>query len=198
MSMNDEQGEASTPLSALAGRRVLLGVSGSIAAYKGAEVCRRLVAAGATVRVVMTEAATRFVAPLTFQALSGRPVARSMFDEAPAGDAMDHISLAREADVVVVAPATADLIARAAAGRADDLLACVLLVTGAPVLLAPAMNPSMWASPLTRANVERLAELADFRFVGPATGEAACGEEGPGRMEEPAVVVAAAAALLAG
>lgn len=195
MSLNDE---TSASLAALAGRRVLLGVSGSIAAYKGAEVCRRLVKAGAAVQVVMTEAATRFVGPLTFQALSGRPVARSMFEEAPAGDAMDHISLARAVDLVLVAPATADLVARAASGRADDLLACVLLVTGAPVLLAPAMNPSMWASPLTQANVKRLVEVAGFSVVGPAAGEAACGEEGPGRMEEPATIVTRAASLLGG
>jgi len=182
----------------LSGRRILHGVCGSIAAYKGAEVCRQLVKAGAEVQVVMTRAATRFVAPLTFQALSSHPVLVEMFPDDAGGAALTHITLARGADLVVVAPASADLIARAACGRADDLLACVLLATTAPVLLAPAMNPAMWAHPMTRENVERLSARAGHRIVGPAEGDTACGEEGPGRMVEPAAVLERAVALLSG
>ena len=179
----------------LGGRKVLLGVCGSIAAYKAAELCRLMVRGGAEVTVIMTEAATRFVGPLTFEALTGRRVRTAMFEGAGA-DAIMHIDLARQPDLVVVAPATADLVARAAAGRADDLLSCVLLATRAPVLLAPAMNPSMWAHPVTRRNVRTLQDLADVRVVGPAEGEAACGETGPGRMAEPADVLRAALGIL--
>lgn len=196
--MIDETGGGGAPSSELEGRSVLLGICGSVAAYKAAEVCRLLRRGGATVQVVMTEAATRFVTPTTFQALSGRPVWTSMFESDPGGDAMRHISLARDADLVLVAPASADLIARAAGGRADDLLAAVLLVTGAPILLAPAMNPSMWAHPLTQDNLRRLTEVADYRVVDPQGGEAACGEEGLGRMAEPAEVVRRVVELLAG
>jgi len=193
MNTDDVQG---CPPAPLAQRRVLLGVCGSVAAYKGAEICRQLVHAGAQVQVVMTAGATRFVTPLTFQALSGRPVATEMFAHELPGDAMQHISLARDSDLVVVAPASADLIARAAGGRADDLLSCILLASGAPVLVAPAMNPAMWAHPMTRDNVSRLKELADYRLVGPVSGVTACGEEGPGRMSEPAAVAEAAIDLL--
>ena len=193
--MNDEGRSGEMPL---VGRRVLLGVTGSIAAFKAAEVCRELRRQGAEVRVVMTKAAIRFVAPLTVQALSGRAVAVDLFGEPASGDAMGHISLAREADLVLVAPATADLIARAAAGRAEDLLSCILLATGAPVLLAPAMNPYMWDNPITAENVARLRAVAGFELVGPVAGETACGEEGPGRMADPSEVVAAALRLLLG
>jgi len=158
-------------------RSVLLGVCGSVAAFKAVELCRLLVKVGAEVTVVMTESATKFVAPLSFEALSGRPVWTKMFD-APGDDPMLHITLARQAELVIVAPATADVLARAAAGRADDLLSCVLLTTQAPVVVAPAMNPVMWANPVTRANVARLQELCDYQFVGPDSGEAACGESG--------------------
>lgn len=175
----------------LPGIKVLLGVCGSVASYKAAEICRNLVKGGAEVSVVMTESATRFVSPMTFEALSGRKVWTGMFDGV-GGEVMPHIDLAREADVVVIAPATADVIARAAAGRADDLLSCILLVTGAPVVMAPAMNPSMWAHPITRRNVTSLQELVDVQLVGPATGEAACGESGAGRMAAPDEIVAAA------
>src|ERR1043165_9621072 len=131
----------------LAGRRIVLGVTGGIAAYKAAELCRLLVKAGATVRVVMTEAATRFIAPLTLQTLPGAPVALDLFD--PASEAeIGHIKLADEADLLVVAPATADFIARMAAGMADDLLAAVGLATRAPILLAPRPNVNMWAHPV--------------------------------------------------
>ena len=141
---------------ALAGKRVVLGVTGGIAAYKAAELCRLFVKAGATVRVVMTEAATSFIAPLTLQTLSGAPVALDLFDAASEAE-IGHIRLADEADLLVVAPATADFIARMAAGMADDLLAAVVLATRAPVLLAPAMNVNMWTNPVTQANLTPVA-----------------------------------------
>jgi phosphopantothenoylcysteine decarboxylase/phosphopantothenate--cysteine ligase len=144
----------------------------------------------------MTNAATRFVTPLTFQALSGRPAAVDLFPAGLEDDGMQHITLARQADLVIVAPASADLIARAATGRADDLMTCVLLATLVPVLVAPAMNPAMWAHPMTQDNVQRLSSRAGYRFVGPASGEAACGEEGPGRMAEPSEIVEHAMNLL--
>ncbi|GAB6043437.1 bifunctional phosphopantothenoylcysteine decarboxylase/phosphopantothenate--cysteine ligase CoaBC [Endothiovibrio diazotrophicus] len=172
-------------------RHILLGVTGGVAAYKCAELTRRLRETGAAVRVVMTEAATRFVAPLTFQALSGQPVRVALFDEqAEAG--MGHIELARWADFVVVAPASADFLARLAAGLADDLLATLCLVTAAPIAVAPAMNTRMWEHPATRANCATLAARG-VRFIGPAAGGLACGEEGAGRMAEPAEIVAAVA-----
>src|SRR6185436_11133574 len=183
----------------LAGKRIILGVTGGIAAYKAAELCRLLVKAGATVRVVMTEAATRFIAPLTLQTLSGAPVALDLFD--PASEAeIGHIKLADEADLLVVAPATADFIARMAAGMADDLLASVVLATRAPVLLAPAMNVNMWTNPVTQANLTRLLGPAGggrVTTVGPDRGELACGWIGAGRLIEPAEIVAAGAALVA-
>ncbi|MGB8145180.1 MAG: bifunctional phosphopantothenoylcysteine decarboxylase/phosphopantothenate--cysteine ligase CoaBC [Chromatiaceae bacterium] len=173
----------------LAFRHVLLGVSGGIAAYKAAELTRRLRAEGAEVRVVMTRAAQAFVGPLTFQALSGNPVRLEILD--PTAEAgMDHIELARWADLVLVAPATADLMARLAAGMADDLLTTLALATQAPLILAPAMNQQMWEHPATRANARLLAERG-VRLLGPAAGAQACGETGPGRMLEPGDIVAA-------
>ena len=182
-------------------RRILLGITGGIAAYKAADLVRRLRERGAEVQVVMTEAATRFVTPLTFQALSGRPVRTGLWDEA-AEAAMGHIELARWADLVLVAPASADFLARLAAGRADDLLATLCLATEAPVWVAPAMNRLMWANAATRANVATLAGRG-VRLLGPDSGSQACGETGPGRMLEPADLVeavhaAAAAGVLAG
>jgi phosphopantothenoylcysteine decarboxylase / phosphopantothenate---cysteine ligase len=183
----------------LAGKRIVLGVTGGIAAYKAAELCRLFVKAGATVRVVMTEAATRFIAPLTLQTLSVAPVALDLFD--PASEAeIGHIKLADEADLLVVAPATADFIARMAAGMADDLLAAVVLATRAPILLAPAMNVNMWTNPVTQANLSRLVGPAGggrVTTVGPDRGELACGWVGAGRLIEPADIVAAAAGLVA-
>ena len=173
----------------MAYRQVLLGVSGGIAAYKAAELTRRLRAAGAEVRVVMTRAAQAFVAPLTFQALSGNPVRLDLLD--PAAEAgMDHIELARWADLVLVAPASADLMARLAAGMADDLLTTLSLATSAPLVLAPAMNQQMWRHPATQANARLLAERG-VRLLGPASGAQACGEIGPGRMLEPDAIVQA-------
>ena len=176
----------STP--ALAGLRVLLGVSGGIAAYKGAELVRRLRDAGAEVRVVLTENAARFVTALTFQALSGHPVRSSLWDES-AEAAMGHIELARWADEVVIAPASADLIARLAHGHADDLLATLCLATAAPVSLAPAMNQQMWAKPAVQANLATLRERG-VRVFGPASGSQACGEFGAGRLLEADTIVA--------
>ncbi len=186
--------------SALAGRRVVLGVTGGIAAYKAAELCRLFVKAGATVRVVMTDAATHFITPLTMQTLSGHPVGRSLFDPVEESQ-IGHIRLADECDLVVIAPATADAIARIAAGMADDLLAAVVLASRAPVLLAPAMNVNMWESPLTQANLARLlgadGGAGRFRTVGPDRGPLACGWVGAGRLIEPQEILAAAADVFA-
>lgn len=174
-------------------RNVLLGVSGGIAAYKSAEVVRQLQEQGATVRVIMTHGAQEFITPLTLQALSGHPVHTQLLDE-QAEQGMGHIELARWADLLLIAPATADLIARLAAGRADDLLTTVSLATPAPVLLAPAMNQQMWRDQATTDNIETL-QRRDVHFIGPAAGEQACGDIGPGRMEQPPAIAAAAAAL---
>jgi phosphopantothenoylcysteine decarboxylase / phosphopantothenate---cysteine ligase len=168
------------------GRRVLLGVTGGIAAYKAIQVARDLTQEGALVDVVLTAGALEFVRPLSFEALTGRPVHTTPY--AP-GDPLLHIRLAREADVVAVAPATANFIARAAAGMADDLLTCVLVATESPVVVFPAMNDRMYAHPQTQANVQRLREIG-YRLAGPAVGPLAWGEgEGLGRMLEPAAVV---------
>ncbi|AOU99440.1 phosphopantothenoylcysteine decarboxylase [Acidihalobacter yilgarnensis] len=171
----------STPLAHL---RILLGVTGGIAAYKACELTRLLHKAGAQVRVVMTPAAGHFVTPLSLQALSGHPVRSELFDAA-AEAGMDHIELARWADAVLVAPATADFMARLAHGRADDLLTTLCLATEAPLFLAPSMNRVMWANPVTQAN-RMLLESRDIALLGPAEGEQACGETGEGRMREPA------------
>lgn len=174
-------------------RNVLLGVSGGIAAYKSAELVRQLQEIGASVRVIMTRGAREFITPLTLQALSGNPVHTELLDtEAELG--MSHIELARWADLLLIAPATADLLARLAAGRADDLLTTVALATAAPVLLAPAMNQQMWRDKATTANITTLSARG-YSIVGPASGEQACGDVGPGRMEQPEVIAAAAAAL---
>jgi phosphopantothenoylcysteine decarboxylase/phosphopantothenate--cysteine ligase len=176
-------------MGSLAGKQVLLGVTGGIAAYKAPDLVRRLREQGAEVRVVMTPAAARFVTPLTFQAVSGNPVRDSLWDEA-AEAAMGHIELARWADLVLVAPATADFLARLAAGMADDLLATLCLATAAPLWAAPAMNRQMWANPATQDNIARL-NGRGVRVLGPAEGAQACGETGAGRMLEPAGIVAA-------
>ncbi|MGN6520805.1 MAG: bifunctional phosphopantothenoylcysteine decarboxylase/phosphopantothenate--cysteine ligase CoaBC [Dokdonella sp.] len=172
----------------LAGVHVLLGVSGGIAAYKGAEIVRRFGDAGAEVRVVLTENAARFVTPLTFQALSGNPVRTSLWDES-AEAAMGHIELARWADEVVVAPASADFLARLAHGLADDLLATLCLATAAPLSVAPAMNQQMWANAATQANLAVLRERG-VRVLGPGSGSQACGEFGAGRLLEANEIVA--------
>jgi phosphopantothenoylcysteine decarboxylase/phosphopantothenate--cysteine ligase len=188
-----------TAAGSLEGRQIVLGVAGGIAAYKAAELCRLFTKAGATVRVVMTLAATKFITPLTMQTLSGHPVALDLFD---AGSEVEigHIRLADEADLLVVAPATADAIARLAAGMANDLLTAVALATRAPLLLAPAMNVNMWENPLTQANLGRLLGPAGggrVSTVGPDSGELACGWIGAGRLIEPVDILTAAAGLLA-
>ncbi|MFT6275622.1 MAG: phosphopantothenoylcysteine decarboxylase/phosphopantothenate--cysteine ligase [Halioglobus sp.] len=176
----------------LINRNILLGVSGGIAAYKSAELVRQLQAQGANIRVIMTRGAQEFITPLTLQALSGNPVHTQLLDsEAELG--MGHIELARWAHLLLIAPATADLIARLASGRADDLLTTVALATAAPKLIAPAMNQQMWADPATANNIATLDKLGMF-LVGPASGEQACGDVGLGRMEQPELIVARAAA----
>ena len=173
-------------------RNVLLGVSGGIAAYKSAELVRALQERGANVRVIMTHGAQEFITPLTLQALSGHPVHTQLLDtEAELG--MGHIELARWADLFLIAPATADLIARLATGRADDLLTTVALATAAPQLIAPAMNQQMWRDQATVDNVATLSARG-IAFVGPAEGEQACGDVGPGRMEQPEKIAESATA----
>ncbi len=167
----------------LANKRVLLGITGSIAAYKAADLVRQLREQGAAVRVVMTRSAQEFITPLTFEALSGHPVRSELLDSGEES-AMGHIDLARWSDVVLVAPASANLLARLAHGLADDLLATLCLAADVPVLVAPAMNQQMWMNPATQANIQIL-EQRGIRCLGPALGEQACGETGPGRMLEP-------------
>lgn len=180
-------------MKSLTNKRILLGITGGIAAYKGADLTRRLREAGADVRVVMTRAATEFITPLTLQALSGHEVRLDIFDP-HAEAAMGHIELARWADAVLVAPASADFMARLAHGRADDLLSTLCLATAAPIALAPAMNRQMWLNQATQANREIL-EQRGIRLFGPAEGAQACGETGPGRMLEPVDIVPLVAAL---
>lgn len=179
-------------MSQLFRRKILLGVTGGIAAYKSADLVRRLSDAGAEVRVAMTEAATRFVGPLTFQAVSGQPVHLDLLDPA-AEAAMGHIELARWADTILIAPASADFIARLAHGLADDLLTTLCLATDSPIVLAPAMNRLMWANPATQDNCTLL-RARGVRFLGPGEGDQACGEVGAGRMLEPLELVAGLAA----
>jgi phosphopantothenoylcysteine decarboxylase/phosphopantothenate--cysteine ligase len=170
----------------LAGRRVLLGVTGGIAAYKAAELTRRLKEIGADVQVVMSRGAQRFVAPRTFQALSGRPVRDDLWDAA-AEQGMGHLELARWPDAIVVAPASADFLARLAQGRADDLLTTLCLASDRPLFVAPAMNLRMWANRATQDNLARL-KSRKVTPLGPGHGELAEGEVGPGRMLEPAQI----------
>jgi phosphopantothenoylcysteine decarboxylase/phosphopantothenate--cysteine ligase len=176
-------------------RKILVGVTGGIAAYKSPEVVRRLLERGTQVQVVMTSSATQFVAPLTLQAVSGRPVRTDLWDTT-AEAAMGHIELARWADEVVIAPASADFLARLAHGLADDLLTTLCLATNAPITVAPAMNQLMWMNAATQANV-RLLEERGVRILGPASGDQACGEVGPGRMLEPQEIAEAVSANIA-
>ena len=171
----------------LAGKKILLGISGGIAAYKCAELTRRLIERGAQVRVVMTNAAKEFITPLTMQAVSGHPVSDSIFD--PAAEAsMGHIELAKWADLVLLAPATADLIARMAAGMGNDLLTTLVLATDSPIAVSPAMNQQMYSNVATQENIATLARR-EIHIWGPAAGEQACGDVGPGRMLEPMQLV---------
>jgi len=176
-------------------KRVLLCVCGGIAAYKAVELVRRLREAGAEVQVAMTDAAQRFVEPQSFQAVSHRTVRNSLWD-ATAEAAMGHLELARWADLVVVAPATANTIAKLAHGFADDLVSTVCLATDAPLAVAPAMNHRMWLHPATQANIEVLRGRG-VQVIGPDTGQLAEGESGPGRLREPEAIVSDLAAQLA-
>ncbi|ELH7810963.1 bifunctional phosphopantothenoylcysteine decarboxylase/phosphopantothenate--cysteine ligase CoaBC [Vibrio harveyi] len=171
----------------LAGKKILLGISGGIAAYKCAELTRRLIERGAQVQVVMTKAAKEFITPLTMQAVSGRPVSDSLLD--PAAEAsMGHIELAKWADLILLAPATADLIARMSAGMGNDLLTTLVLATDSPIAVSPAMNQQMYRNVATQENIATLARRG-MHIWGPAAGEQACGDIGPGRMLEPMQLV---------
>ncbi|MEP7337091.1 MAG: bifunctional phosphopantothenoylcysteine decarboxylase/phosphopantothenate--cysteine ligase CoaBC [Acidobacteriota bacterium] len=176
--------------------KILLGVTGCIGAYKAAEVLRGLQKAGAQVRVVMTKHATEFVGAATFEALSGEPVIAGMFDQ-PNHSTIEHIAAAREADLLLVAPATANILAKFAYGIADDFLSTLYLSNTNPVLIAPAMNVEMWNHPATQANLKILRERG-VQFVEPGTGYQACGEVGVGRLAEPEEIVATALQLLSG
>ncbi|HTL35740.1 MAG TPA: bifunctional phosphopantothenoylcysteine decarboxylase/phosphopantothenate--cysteine ligase CoaBC [Kofleriaceae bacterium] len=183
------------PAFALTGAHIVVCVGGGIAAYKAAELVRMLDKAGAQVHVAMTPKAQKFIAPMTFQALTRRPVFTDMFsltEEAAIG----HIQLADRADLVIVAPATANVISRLAHGQANDAVTAMVLATKAPVLVAPSMNVNMWNHPLTRANVQRLVDVAKYKVVGPGNGFLACRWTGPGRLAEPEDIVEAASHLL--
>ncbi len=174
-------------------KRIIIGITAGIAAYKSAELVRQFIKAGAQVRVVMTESAKEFITPLTLQALSGHPVSSSLFDES-AELGMGHIELARWADLTVIAPATADFIARFNAGMANDLLSTLCLATDSRIALAPAMNEKMWHNPATQANIASLkSKLPELLIFGPAPGEQACGDMGYGRMLEPVEIFELAA-----
>ena len=178
----------------LTGREIVLGVTGGIAAYKSAEIVSRLRHLGAHVHVIMTKNATEFVTPLTFQTLSANPVVTDTF-AAPEYWNVEHVALAKLAEVFVVAPATANILAKMANGIADDMLSTTLLATKAPVLAAPAMNTGMWTAPATRENI-RILKARGVHFVGPDSGLLACGDTGAGRMSEPEEIVEAIAGLL--
>jgi phosphopantothenoylcysteine decarboxylase/phosphopantothenate--cysteine ligase len=182
--------------SCLSGKTIALAVTGSIAAYKAVLVARLLVGAGAKVVTVMTKSAAEFVGPVTFAGITGHPVRTSMWDASFPGEM--HVELASQADLVLVVPATADVLARFAQGRADDLVTALVLCAKVPVLVAPAMHPNMWEHPGTQANVATLARQGRVTLVGPVSGPVASGDDGMGRMAEPSDIVKAALALLGG
>jgi phosphopantothenoylcysteine decarboxylase / phosphopantothenate---cysteine ligase len=177
-----------TVATTLSGKKILLGITGGIAAYKAAELTRLLAKAGADVRIAMTDAATRFITPVTLQALSGQPVWTDLWDER-VKDAMGHIELSRDRDLIVVAPASADFMAKLAHGLADDLLSTLCVARRCPLMVAPAMNVEMWQNAATQRNAEAL-RADGVQVVGPASGGQACGEMGMGRMTEPADILA--------
>lgn len=179
----------------LAGKKIVLGVTGGIAAYKSAEIVSRLRHLGAEVHVIMTENAAKFVAPLTFQTLSANPVVTDTF-ATPETWNVEHVALAKLADIFVIAPATANILAKMACGIADDMLSTTVLATKAPVLAAPAMNTGMWTAPATAQNVETLRNRG-LHIIGPGSGMLACGDEGAGRMSEPEEIVAEIERILA-
>ncbi len=174
-------------------KRILLGVSGGIAAYKAAELARRLTAAGAQVKVVMTAAAEQFVGPPTFAGLTGQPVSRSLWGDKV--NPMEHIFLGQQVDAIVIAPATANFIGKAASGLGDDLLTTIMLAATRPVLVCPAMNCEMWANPAVQENVARL-QSRGIEIMMPAEGDLACGTSGSGRLPEPEMIVEALARLV--
>jgi phosphopantothenoylcysteine decarboxylase/phosphopantothenate--cysteine ligase len=176
------------------GREILLGVTGGIAAYKSADLCSKLVQSGAAVTVVMTAAAEKFIGPTTFEALTGRPVYRDMFSPAEHFRG-EHIGLAQRAELMVVAPATADFLAQAASGFAGDLLSTLVLTRVCPLVVAPAMNSEMWAKPAVQRNLAQL-KADGVHCIEPGSGWLSCGQVGPGRMAEPAEILAAIEALL--
>ena len=177
----------------LQGKKILLGVTGGIAAYKAVELLRLLVGAGAHVQVVMTQSAQEFVTPLTFHALSGAPVRTALFG--PGADPLEHISLAQAVDAIVIAPATANCLGKIAAGIGDDLLTTLILAADRPILVCPAMNVKMYENPVVQENLNRLRQRG-FQILEPETGEMACGAYGSGRLPEPAVIMEALAELL--
>jgi phosphopantothenoylcysteine decarboxylase len=175
-------------------REILLGVSGGVAAYKAADLCSKLMQAGAKVTAVMTPAATNFIGPTTFEALTGRPVYRDMF--APQEHHIgEHIGLARRADLYVIAPATANVIGKLAAGLADDLVCTLALSVTCPIVVAPAMNNEMWSKPPVQRNVQQLRDDG-LTIVGPGEGWLSCGNIGPGRMAEPQIILEQIAQIL--
>ncbi len=177
-------------------KTVVLGVTGSIAAYKACDLASKMTAEGICVHAVMTASAVKLVAPASFQALTGNPVVTSMFHEASPGE-MPHISLADVCDLLVVAPATANIIGKFASGIADDMLSTLALSVECPRLVAPAMNPRMWANPIVSENVEKLKKHG-FAFIGPEEGRTACGVSGRGRMSEPADILLEVQRILRG
>lgn len=179
----------------LTGREIVVGVCGGIAAYKVADVVSKLVQAGAGVTVCMTAEAQKFVTPLTFEALSGRPVRTGTFDLVESSDPQ-HISLTERADLMLVAPATNNMIAKVAHGLCDDLVSLMVCAAACPVVFAPAMNNRMWAHPIARENVEKLKSIG-YRFIGPEDGWLACRNVGPGRLSEPQKIVEEMVAMLA-
>lgn len=186
-----------SPDTSLTSRRIVVGVTGGIACYKSAALVSRLVQGGAEVTVLMTEAATRFVGPLTFESLSGRPVHTSQWEQVESHDSQ-HVALARSADLMVIAPASANTIAKLAAGMCDNVvttIACAL-PEGTPLLLAPAMNVQMWENAITQRNIRALTELRRTGLVGPEEGWQACRTLGVGRMSEPEAIVEAIAEAL--
>lgn len=189
--------DGSSPAKALTGRKIVVGVTGGIAAFKTASLVSQLSQAGATVRVVMTEAATKFITPLTLQSLSGNEVITEIWQTVDRPDSQ-HIGLARWAELVIIAPASTDMIAKLAAGICDDpvSLMVVALPLTTPVLLAPAMNEQMWQSPITQRNFATVTGLLKHHVVGPDSGWQACRTQGNGRMSEPAAIYDAAAKLL--
>jgi phosphopantothenoylcysteine decarboxylase len=178
----------------LKGREIVFAVCGSIACYKAADAVSKLVQRGAGVTVCMTASAQKFVSPLTFQALSGRKVHSDPWEAVDEGDTQ-HIGLTERADLLIVAPATANALAKIAAGMADDLVTLLVSAAACPVVFAPAMNHRMWENPITRANVEKLTKLG-YRFIGPEEGWLACRNVGAGRMSEPSAIVSAVEAFL--